>query len=370
MQTEHDKALDSAKINLICRPDSVFISTILFSLRFDWDEAIPTACTNGVYLKVNPTFFLSLTKGQRIFLLAHESYHVALQHMARLNGRIFRIWNFATDYVINQMLVDSGFEFIPSGLLDSQYRLMDSYEVYDILVQKPESELPQDFEEDFEEMPTDNEQAKSIEESIQETIIKASIQAKIENQAGTIPGEVEIFLDKLVSPKLPWHKILANCLNTFAQDDHTFSKPNRRYLPKYYMPTRYSETIGEIAVAVDLSGSITQTEANIFISEIHSIHNMVKPSKTHVVGFDTEITMESVIQNRTDLLKLKFVGGGGTLIQPVYEWAKINKPKLLIIFTDGYFDKAEEEIPKGIPIFWVIHGHPSFNIKKGKVITY
>jgi len=290
--------------------------------------------------------------------------------MARVEGRIFRIWNFATDYVINQMLVDSGFEFIKGGLLDKQYKAMSSYEVYDLLVPKPESELPQGFEEDFEEMPTDPEQAKAIAEAVKDTIIKASIQAKLENQAGTIPGEVEIFLDKLVSPKLPWHRILANCLNSFAQDDHTFSRPNRRYMPDHYMPTRYSAAIGEIAVAVDLSGSITQTEADIFISEIHSIHNMVKPSKTHVVGFDTEITMEAFIQNRADLLKLKFIGGGGTLIQPVYEWAKTHKPKILIIFTDGYFDTADEEIPRGIPIFWVIHGHSSFKVKKGKVITY
>jgi predicted metal-dependent peptidase len=369
MQTEHDKALESAKINLICRPDSVFITTILFSLDFSWDDSMPTASTNGVNLKVNPEFFMSLPKEQRIFLLAHESYHVAFQHMERVNGRNFRIWNMAADYVINLMLVDSGFEFIPIGLLDEKYRGMSSYEVYDLLSKKPEDELPPPPD-DMEEIEGTPEEIRDIVDTITETIMTAAIRAKSDGQPGTIPGEVDIFLENLVSPKLPWHTILANLLNDAAQEDYTYQRPNRRYLPDHYLPSLYSEALGEIAVAVDLSGSITQKQSDAFISEIHAIHTNLNPTKTHVIGFDTEISCEHTIEQMGDIIHLKFKGGGGTKIAPVYEWVNTNKPQALIIFTDGYFELNASDIPRNTLVFWIIHSNPNFKVPRGKVIAY
>lgn len=367
--TEHDKALDTAKINLIMRPDSIFLTTILFSLKFSWDDKIPTACTNGIRLKASPKFFLGLTKGQRIFLLAHEAYHVAFMHMARVNGRDFKLWNMACDYVINLMLVKAGFEFIAGGLLSEDYRDMSSYEVYDILKNKPEPELPE-CPDDMEEVEGDPNTINEIEQEITDTVSQAALRAKMANQAETIPGEIAVFLDKLLKPKLPWYRILANILNGLAQDDYSYRKPNRRYMPDFYLPSLYSELLGEIAVAVDVSGSVTQNEFNAFMSEINAIHNAMKPEKTTVISFDTEITNEYSIVDQKDILGLTFKGGGGTNIQPIYVWAKQHKPKALIIFTDGYFELHQYEIPKGIPIFWVIHSNANFTIKKGKVIHY
>ena len=67
------KAMDKAKISLIRTKNSAFISTILFSLKLGWTEDHPTACTDGLELWINPKFFNSLTKGNQVFLLAHEA---------------------------------------------------------------------------------------------------------------------------------------------------------------------------------------------------------------------------------------------------------------------------------------------------------
>ena len=366
---ELQRAYDSAKVQLIMRPDSIFITTVLFSLHFRWDSKIPTACTDGITLRVNPEFFLGLTKEERVFLLAHEAWHVAFQHMARVSNRNFRKWNIATDYVINLMLVNSGFTFIKSGLLDYKYTDMSSDEVYALLDKKPPEELPE-FDEDMEEVEGTPDEIREIEEQITDTIMKASMRAKMEGQASSIPGEIDIWLDKLIKPQLPWHQILAKVLNGVAKEDYSFRNPNKRFLPKHYIPGLFSESIGEIATAIDLSGSITQKEADVFISENYAIHTRLKPDKTHVVGFDTAITCEYTIDQTKDIARLAFKGGGGTDIVPVYEWANKHKPKALVIFTDGYFTLHPELIPKNMILVWVIHGNPSFKSPKGKVVHY
>lgn len=364
MQTEHDKALDVARINLLCRDDSVFLTTILFGLHFQWDESIPTACTNGRHLKVSPVFFMGLGKEERMFLLAHEAYHVAFMHMCRVGTKNFRIWNMAADYVINLMLVDAGFKFIKGGLLSEDYRGMCAEEVYPILFDKKEEDLP-DCPDDMEQSEDDPE----VESDIIDIVQQAAIKAKQSDQAGTIPGEVDIWMDKLLNPKLPWNVILANLLNGMAKEDYSYRRPNRRFMPKYYIPTLYSESIGEIAVAVDISGSCVDN-FDQFISEIHSIHMDLKPDKTHVLSFDTRIANEYVIEQQADILGLEFKGGGGTLISPVYDWVKENEPKALIIFTDGYFHLQEDEMPTEVPLYWIIHDNPNFKPRIGQVIHF
>ena len=64
------KALDKAKVALMSKPDSVFFTTVCFSLKHVWDDSIPTAQTNGLEIRYNPEFFMQL-RGHRI--AAHNS---------------------------------------------------------------------------------------------------------------------------------------------------------------------------------------------------------------------------------------------------------------------------------------------------------
>ncbi|QPG06937.1 hypothetical protein IT774_07490 [Salinimonas marina] len=369
MQTEHDTAMDAAKIQLISRPDSVFITTILFSLRFSWDDTIPTACTNGVHLRVSPQFFMGLSKEERIFLLAHEAYHVAFQHMTRVGDRNFRLWNIATDYVINDTLIQTGMTMPKGGLHDEAYRGMTSDEVYALLENEREEDLP-DCPDDMEQVEGDAETVQGVADEVAATVIKAAMRAKTEDQWGTVPGEVEIFLDSMVKPKLPWHRILNNVFSEMAQTDYSFRRPSRRFFPEYHLPSMYADSLGEIAVAVDISGSITQPQFDQFISEIHQIHKRLQPKRTRVISFDTRVANEYTITEAKDILGLKFTGGGGTCIEPVFDWVEQNKPKTLVVFTDGCFDLPQHRIPGGIPVFWIIEGNYPFKPRKGKVIPF
>src|SRR5690554_3436799 len=130
---ELSKALSRTKIALMGSADSAFFTSCVFGLKHEFDDSIPTACTNGYWVKYNSEFFMKQTPPKRLGLLLHETLHVIFLHMGRLKGRDMTKWNYACDYVINLILVDRGFELPAGALLDKKYKGMSAEEVYDLL---------------------------------------------------------------------------------------------------------------------------------------------------------------------------------------------------------------------------------------------
>ena len=360
----HHAALNKAKIQLMARPDSAFFTTLCFSLKHVWDEEIPTACTDGREIRFSPKFFMSLAVEEQVFLLLHESMHVAYLHMARLGDREHRRWNHAADYVINQQLVDRGFKMPKQGLLDPQYANKSTEEVYDLLPVN----LSKDCWDDLKAgPPADDEQ---LTQDVQDILIRASIQSKMANdKPGTIPGDIQVYLDKLLDPKLPWNRILQKYLNGFCKNDYSFKKPNRRFFPEYHLPSLYGEKLMDLTIAVDISGSVSDHDFKVFVSEVHSIFRMMKPEKITLLQFDTKLQHIDEIRSIQELLKLKFTGRGGTLIEPVMEHVRAKRPQLLLVFSDGEFTLPTDK-PKNTEVLWVIHNNTKFKPSFGKVIHY
>lgn len=359
---EHEIALSKAKIQLMSRPNSAFFTTLCFSLIHMFDESIPTACTNGKQVRYNPKFFMELSPEERVFLLLHETLHCAYLHMDRLKERTHRKWNIACDHVINLQLIERGFSMPKDGYASSQYAGMSSEEVYDLLPDDPQAPCDMDLQE-----PEGD--PGELAKDIQDILVRASVQSRVSGDApGTIPGEIEIFLNKLLNPKLPWNRILQKYLQSFAKNDYSFRKPNRRFFPKHHLPSLYSNNLMDIAIAVDTSGSVSDRDFLRFISETHSILRMMKPEKIHLIQFDTQIKSVDVIKNTNDLSKTTFTGRGGTYIDPVVKWANENKPQLLLVFTDGHYSFPKESTK--IPVIFLIHENPAFTSPFGKVIHY
>jgi predicted metal-dependent peptidase len=69
-----------------------------------------------------------------VFPWAHEIMHCALNHHTRHGKRDPKLWNMATDYVINLILVDPKIGAMPEGgLLEGLYRGMSAEKVYGVL---------------------------------------------------------------------------------------------------------------------------------------------------------------------------------------------------------------------------------------------
>lgn len=371
-QLPHEQALSKAKIALMSTADSAFFTYLAFSLTHEFSDRVPTAATNGTRVLYNPTFFMNLTPDERVFLMLHEAMHCAYLHMVRADQFDKQRFNKAADHVINLQLIERGFKMPSKGLADPAYKDMPTEEVYYLLPVEPEGEgggSGWGIGNDLESPDEADSGGSQLEQQIQDILVQASIQSKMANdKPGTIPGDIQIFLDKLLNPKLPWQKILQKYLHAFSKNDYTMKRPNKRFFPQHYLPSMYSESLISMAIFVDTSGSVSDADFHKFISETYGILRMMKPKTLTIGQFDTEIKSVDEVTDVRDLMKIKFTGRGGTYIDPVIQWANENKPQLLLVFSDGefYFNGPETKAKT----IWMIHDNTQFVAPFGKVIHY
>lgn len=127
------------------------VSDTFANVEFIESDRIKTAATDGKSILYNPTFMDTLSLNDQIFTIAHEGLHIAFEHFGRreniLDGsdgeskqninQYKRLWNVATDAVINQALqaegltIRQGFVNIPEAFnqkADSVFfKLLEEY---------------------------------------------------------------------------------------------------------------------------------------------------------------------------------------------------------------------------------------------------
>lgn len=387
------KSLDKAKVTLMGKPDTIFFTTVLFGLKFRWNEHIPTACTNGIELEINPHFWMSRPVELHPLILLHEVGHVIFQHC--LPGRMGKRnnpekWNEAGDYVINGMYAKRGWKIPETWLYEPGFDGLSTEQVYDRLPDPPPQggngqgmrdivmgNMPQPPGQggNQENQPGQGQgqqpqmTPQQIEEKLNEIIVRAALQSKIGgDKPGTIPGAVEIFLDKLKSPKLPWTTILRRFLNDRIKEDYSWRKPNRRYFPEHHLPSQDSEGLGHLAFAVDTSGSVSNADFNRFISELAGVLKQFRPKRMTLIQFDTCIKSIDEIATVQDLMKVKFHGRGGTSVVEIMQWAEKHNPMAMLVFTDGGFRQVDIKLKSSL--IWLIHDNPNWKGRQGKTINY
>jgi len=337
------------------------------SMNFAWTEDIDTACTNGITLWWNPHFYLSLKPEVRQTILLHELWHPALLHPLRRGDRHPKLWNWAADIVINNMLDDEGYTFGSfKPWLDHKYDGMSTEEVYDDLKNKLDAELAmfqnpqwtnpftgQGTTDDI-IIPDDPAEATSIGNIILNNVVGASHAAGMSG-SGSVPGEVELMLKRFLAPKLPWEQILFNFFNELANQDYSWARPNRRY-PDMYLPSLIDDDGGldHLIYYLDVSGSISDGDIIRFHSEFKYVKEHFEPEKMTMVQFDTRITQEKVFHKEDPFVETHVVGRGGTSLVPVREHILQHNPTAVVVFSD--LECAPMEPLPGnmnIPIIWI-----------------
>jgi predicted metal-dependent peptidase len=215
--------------------------------------------------------------------------------------------------------------------------------------------------EDFEDL-SDAEQ-KLIQNQMERLLTDAAEQTV--KKRGTVPGNVEQFLEKMkikVAPKFNWRGYMRRFTGVSSK---VFTKKIRRKENR-----RYSENPGlkvkmrqHMLLAIDTSGSVSNTELIEFMSEIEHIHKC--GVDITVVQCDTSIRSIEPFKVKDDF---KVHGRGGTEFDPVLEYYNENLRKYtsLVYFTDG---ECTADVKPKAPVLWVLSERSSMNDSlPGKII--
>ena len=317
------------------------------------EEWCNTAATDGRAIYFNRKFFEPLSTKQVEFVIAHEILHNVFDHMGRRESRNPKIFNIAADYCVNGQLVrDRIGDHTIEGIKifhDTKYYGMGAEEIYEkIFDEMDEQELDAlgqllDDHIDWGEDGKDGQPKYSKEElkKIRDEMREATIQAAQAAGAGNTPASVARMIQEFTEPKMNWREIIRQQIQSVIKDDFSFMRPNRKgwHMGAILPGTNFKETI-DIAVSIDMSGSISNEQAKDFMAEIKGIMQEYQDFSIKVWCFDTKVYNEADFTgyNMDEFDEYEPMGGGGTEFDVNWEYMKENDivPKKFIMFTDGY----------------------------------
>ena len=317
------------------------------------DDWLPTAATDGRTIFFNRKFFEPLSIKQVEFVIAHEILHNVFDHMGRNEGRDRKIFNIAADYCVNGQIVrdrigDHEIEGIKI-FHDPKYYGKGAEEIYDEIYNKYDEEelaaLGQLLDEhiDWGEKGKDGQPTYSKDElkKIRDEIREATVAAAQAAGAGNTPASIQRMIKELTEPKMKWREIIRQQIQSTIRDDFSFMRPNRKgwHIGAILPGTNFKNTI-DIAVSIDMSGSIGDDQAKDFLTEIKGIMQEYQDFNIKVWCFDTRVYNEADFTGYSmdEFDEYEPMGGGGTDFECNWEYMKEHdiKTKKFIMFTDGY----------------------------------
>lgn len=342
-----------------------FYAPLLCSLKFIWTRELSTAGTDGVAIYWNPDFFEKSSKRLREATLVHEIQHVGRLHMLRTGNRNRKVWFIACDYrVNNDMMRDKGvregysfegFDPFVNPEIDRN-GIKSEEEIYDMLMS---GQIPMPPQVGFGNSGEGDLITPAKKEQVIANVARAVEQAKFTGKGGQIPSNLEKYINKFLSPVIPWQQVLWKFFSDLITEDYTWSKPNRRYTDMY-LPSRVMDDGGltHLAYYLDVSGSITHKDLVRFNSEVKFIQEELKPEKLTLIQFHTSICDVQEFKVEDPFDGIKIMGSGGTSWEPVQADIEERKPTCAVIFTDMGFWDTPKQPAFDIPVLWVCIGNP------------
>lgn len=352
-----------------------------------WNAKVPTAGVSkqgiNYQLVINPTFWEELSEEHRLGLLKHELLHIAFGHL----GIFFKfadrkLANIAMDMEINQYIVS---EWLPKGGIDiNNYpelnldRKAGCRYYYDKLKDAKDEKDKNgtsgsdafdklcdqlDGEADGEGLPDHStwEEFENLSEAEQKLIEKqaqrllSDAKEQTLKKRGNVPGEVEslIILDEIIPPKFNWRGYIRRFTGVSTK---IFTKKIRRKENKRYdgNPGLKIKMKQKMLLAIDTSGSVSDSELKEFMNEIHHIYKA--GVDITIVQCDTKINSILDYKGKFELI---VSGRGGTEFDPVLKYFMEHRQfTSLIYFTDG---ECSTSIKPSGKVLWVLSERSQLN---------
>ena len=390
--------LTTARVGLLLK--APFFGNMATRMKLiEADEWCPTAATNGRNFYYNTEFVKKLSVKKLEFLFGHEILHCVFDHFGRVGSRDRMLSNIAQDYAVNQILVDERIgEKITEVQIcyDPKYRGKAWEEIYDELYEKAEKIPMEDLLKQLGDLLDEHinedgsgpgkegegkdgkggkpgmtkEEAQAIKDEIKEAMIQAAAAAG----AGKTPAGIMGMIKDMTEPKMNWREIVNQEIQSIVRNDYSFTRPNRKSMHSgAILPGMKEATTIDIGVTIDMSGSIGQEDATVFLSEVKGIVDQYEDFKINLWCFDTEIYnwKEITHDNSHELMDYEPQGGGGTDFMANWEFMKEQglQPKKLIMFTDGY-PCGDWGDPDYCDTIFIVKGNTQAEAPFGQTVIY
>ncbi len=383
--TNVERRLQKARTVLLL--DHPFFGSLLFRLKGQESRSIQTMATDGVSLFYNPDFVDTLNAATLCGVLAHEVLHPGLQHHLRRSGRDPQRWNEACDYAINPILLDAGLHLPDGVLVDDRFREMSAEQIYNQLQTEAEQDpgdpdetlgagggglassdsAPGDSGEQSApvteggigqvvDAPVAGEETATAEDQAREWSVAVNQAVTLAKQSGKVPTGMKRSLDGAAEAAVDWRELLRRAWSETTPADYSWMRPNLRHIwTGLYLPGVIREGVGEVAIAVDCSGSVNSRQLCLFEAEVRSILEGQRPERVYVLYFDATVNKVETFE-AGQRVSLSPVGGGGTEFGPCFEWLEEHgiRPQTLVFLTDLYGSFPDSE--PAYPVLWASTG--------------
>ena len=346
-----------------------FFGTLATRLKLVEAEWCPTAAVDGKHFYYNCDFFRTLTTEEIDFVVGHEVMHCVYEHCGE-GGRLMdykdedrdpKLWNIAADYKVNQACVEARIGKMPKqALYDRKYYGKYTEEIYAELKEEQKKNanahdgketLDQhmfgDGQGSGENDPTgrkapikiSKEEAKAIKDQMKQAVL----QAAQSSGSGNLPGDIKRIISDMTVPKMDWRELLNLSIQSCLKSDYTWMRQSRKSRSMgIYLPAQDNDQMIDVAIGLDVSGSISHEMLKDFMGEIYGIMTQFQDFRLRVWTFDTEVYQESFKEftpdNMEELKDYEIIGCGGTDFYCNWPFMEENdiQPHKFIMFTDGY----------------------------------
>lgn len=369
------------------------------------DSRLPTAATDGRCAYFNIHFLSAIDDDTRRFVLAHEVWHCVAGHLARRLDRETEPWNLAADHEVNALLRADGLP-VPDDAVLYPGRVGQSAEtVYEWLRSRARRVRPPGVQFDNHDpwgsvaagpvidpdcaprQVDDHDPRGSvatgavIDPDYAPRQVDAAVSrgwrqmlanaTSVNRQRGTLPGDIERFVDQALRPQVPWQTLLRRFVQRTYGGSRTWLPPSRRHIHRgQWLPGTRGQFL-RVIVAIDTSGSTAQVMPR-FLAEVRGLMQEFDRIEIDLVECDMRITRVRTLSSwggeagvEDELRSVR--GGGGTDLRPPFELALRNPPACLVYLTDG--DGPVPAAAPGFPVLWVLPDDDDLAPDWGEVVV-
>ena len=432
MTEEYQEYLKKKEINTIINgvlSKFPLLGVTVSKLGFEPRDLCKTAATDGQKVYWSEAFMERLSFDQKVFVFAHEIMHVAFKHIERrTSDKNNKIWNIATDAVINARLLAEGLPKV-DGLVDipeaidksaeEMYQMLenqtqdqapngqgggsgeenesdqgnssssnvghDDHDIWDEVIKRLEESAGESSQDDDTSENSEDGNGNAGEESdedvddfeknfsdknktLKEEKAKEII-SKLRQRTNKDLSDPDVKLGQIGIAKavVKWKTILRREIdNEEFRYTYRRSDEDNDFQARGEMIDVYDHPMTECLL--DTSGSVS---ANTIRNFLRQLKPLLRESKLKVACFDDDFYGFTEIKRDQDIETFRIQGRGGTDFDLALSSFSSDSDGVInkIIFTDGYDIVSDTEFNRKLKnVIWLVYGNKSFNPCVGKVI--